>query len=87
MQPPQPAPRPSLLAEAVGWYGTIAILAAYALSSFGLIEHGPLYQALNLTGGLGVAWICWRKRAWQAFWLDAVWAAVALVWLVRQLAA
>ena len=45
----------------------------------------PLYQALNLTGALGVAWVCWRKRTWQAFWLEAIWAGVALIALVRGL--
>lgn len=81
MQEPQ-APRSSLLAEAVGWYGMLAILAAYALLSFDVVAKGWLYQTLNLTGGLGVAWVCWRKRTWQAFWLEAVWACIALVSLL-----
>lgn len=85
MQDTHIAPRPSVLAEVVGWYGMVAILAAYALSSFGVIGQGPLYQALNLTGGLGVAWICWCKRTWQGFWLEAIWATVALVSLARLL--
>jgi hypothetical protein len=76
---------PSLLAEAVGWYGMIAILGAYALSSFDVIGRGPLYHALNLTGAVGVGWICWRKRTWQPFWLEAIWGAVALVALLRAL--
>lgn len=83
----QNAPRPSRLAEAVGWYGMLAILSAYALSSFGVLAHGALYQLLNLTGGLGVGWICWQRRTWQAFWLEAIWAAVALVALLRLLTA
>ncbi len=85
MQDTQHAPRPSLLAEVVGWYGMVAILGAYALSNFDVIAQGPLYQTLNLTGGFGLAWVCWRKRTWQAFWLEAIWTAIALVTLVRLL--
>lgn len=79
-----PARPVSLPAEIAGWYGTGAILAAYALSSFALLVPGDrLYQLLNLTGALGVAWVCWHKRTWQAFWLEAIWAAIASVSLAR----
>jgi hypothetical protein len=80
-----PAPLSSSLpAEIAGWYGTAAILGAYALSSFGVFATADRsYQLLNLTGALGVAWVCWRKRTWQAFWLEAIWAAIAVVALVR----
>lgn len=79
-------PRTPRAAEIAGWYGTLAILAAYALSSFGALQAPDRsYQALNLTGALGVAWVCWHKRTWQAFWLEAVWAAIALVALARSL--
>jgi hypothetical protein len=84
---PAPAPRPfSLPAEIVGWYGAVAILAAYAANSFALLANTDVaYQLLNLTGALGVAWVCWHKRTWQAFWLEAVWGAIALVALARGL--
>lgn len=73
----------SLPAEIAGWYGTAAILAAYALSSFHVLATGDrVYQLLNLTGALGVAWVCWQKRTWQAFWLEAIWATIALVALL-----
>lgn len=80
----QPAPRPfSLPAEIAGWYGTAAILSAYALSSFRVLATtGCTYQLLNFTGALGVAWVCWHKRTWQAFWLEAIWAAIAIIALL-----
>jgi hypothetical protein len=80
-----PEPRPfSLAAEVAGWYGTAAILAAYAMSSFGALATGDVvYQLLNLTGAAGVAWVCWHKRTWQAFWLEAIWAAIAVIALIR----
>ena len=49
-------------------------------------ETDATTQLLNLTGALGVAWVCWRKRTWQPFWLEALAAAVALVALARSLA-
>jgi hypothetical protein len=73
----------SFVADVAGWYGTAAILSAYALNAFGVLTSAGLtYKLLNLTGALGVAWICWRNAAWQAFWLEAIWAAVALVSIV-----
>lgn len=84
----QPTPRAANLPlEIVGWYGTAAILTAYALLSFGVLaDTSVVFQLLNLTGALGVAAVCWHKRAWQAFWLDAIWALIAAVSLVRSLA-
>jgi len=79
------SPEWSLCAEVAGWYGTAAILGAYAMSSFGVLQpKDRAYQLLNLTGALGVAWVCWRNATWQAFWLEAVWAAIALVALARR---
>jgi hypothetical protein len=77
-------PSLSLAADVAGWYGTAAILGAYALSSFEILRpRDRLYQLLNLTGALGVAWVCWEKATWQPFWLEAIWAAIALVALLR----
>jgi hypothetical protein len=83
---PQPAAGANLLAEVAGWYGTAAILSAFALSSFHVLDvHDIAYLLLNLTGAACVGWTCWRKRAWQAFWLEAVWALVAAIGLARAL--
>jgi len=85
---PSPAPAANAalerLADAVGWCGTVAILGAFALNSFHVLgPRDPCYLLLNLGGAAGVGWVCWRKRAWQAFWLEAVWGLVAAVALVR----
>lgn len=76
----------SLVAELAGWYGTVAIVGAYALNSFAVLAvTDRTYMLLNLTGALGVAWVCWRKRTWQAFWLEAVWGVIAMVALARSM--
>lgn len=68
--------------EILGWYGTLAILAAYGLNSHGHLEQGATYQLLNLTGATGVGLVCWRRRTWQAFALEAAWGLVALSALI-----
>lgn len=87
MVSPAPASAPTALAtDVAGWYGMLAILAAYALNAFGVLTNADFaLHALNLTGALGVAWVCWCKRTWQAFWLEAIWAAIATVALARLL--
>lgn len=63
-----------------GWYGVIAILAAYALMSFKIIQSdGLLYQLLNLTGAIGIATEAASKKDKQPVVLNIVWAVIALV--------
>ena len=72
--------------ELAGWYGVIAILAAYGLVSFNMVgANGIVYQFLNLTGGGSIALISIRKRAFQPATLNIAWALVALVALIRLL--
>lgn len=82
---PSSPPKPPLWIEVLGWYGTLAIVGAYAGLSFGWLEEGTTYQLLNLTGAIGVGLVCWSRRTWQPFWLEVVWAAVAATALVRLL--
>lgn len=70
--------------ELAGWYGAVAILLAYALSSFSVIDSGDLvYQLLNLTGALGIVIISYVKGVKQPAALNAVWAIVALIAIVQ----
>lgn len=72
------------LIEAYGWYGIAAILLAYALNAFGLISAESVwYVLLNLTGSIGVVAVSVRKRNSQPAVLNAIWAAVALVALLK----
>ena len=72
--------------ELAGWYGVIAILAAYGLVSFNMVgANGIVYQLLNLTGGGSIALISIRKRAFQPATLNIAWALVALAALIRLL--
>ena len=66
--------------EIAGWYGMLACLGAYALTSFGIIEsQGLAFALLNLTGGLGLMAIAWYKGVVQSVILNLVWIAVAII--------
>lgn len=70
-----------------GWYGTLAILAAYAANTAGWLESSSSgYQLLNLSGASGVAAVCFVRRTWQAFFLEVAWALIAAASLVRTFA-
>lgn len=72
------------VAEIIGWYGTFAILLAYALVSFNEIKaDGWLFQLLNLTGALGIITISLVKGVRQSVALNAFWAIIAIAALVR----
>ncbi len=72
-----------LLAEIAGWYGTTAILTAYALVSFNLISgYGIIFQLLNLTGAIGIIIIASYKKVAQSIVLNIVWSIVAIFAIV-----
>jgi len=73
---PEHPPIP-LWVTAVGWYGVLAILGAYYLSSLDKIDQGGLYQTLNATGAVGLGVLCFKKRAWQPLALNLAWLAIA----------
>jgi hypothetical protein len=73
--------------EIFGWYGAVAILAAYAGVTFGVLSSngggGILFQFLNLTGALGLVVVSFYKKTYQPGVLNLVWTLVALVALIR----
>lgn len=73
----------TLISEIAGWLGVGAIVAAYLMVSFKLVDSDDaVYQILNLVGALLIAWISYRKRLLQTVVLNVFWAAIALVALV-----
>lgn len=66
--------------ELFGWYGTFAIILAYVLVSFSVLQPTSLiYQILNGTGALGVVLISFHKKAYQPGFLNIVWTLIAVV--------
>ena len=72
--------------EIIGWYGTIAIVGAYAAVSFSVLSPGSLvYQILNGTGAIGIVLVSLRKRAYQPAALNAIWTIIAAVAILKML--
>ncbi len=79
----QKGPIVNKLIEIFGWYGTCAIVLAYALVSFSVINADSLvYQLLNLTGALGIVAVSFHKKNYQPGVLNIIWFVVALIAIV-----
>ncbi len=73
-----------IVEEIIGWYGTVAIVFAYALLSFGaMASNSIIYQLLNATGALGILYISFKKKAYQPGVLNLIWTIIAVVAIVR----
>ncbi|HEX8946680.1 MAG TPA: hypothetical protein VF829_00485 [Candidatus Paceibacterota bacterium] len=72
--------RASSTIEILGWYGVVATILAYALVSSSVLAPTSLwYQGLNFTGAVGVTIETWYRKDYQPFWLNLIWALIALV--------
>ncbi len=72
------------LLELFGWYGTIAIVVAYSLSSFSIIETSNIwYQILNATGALGIVAVSYYKKAYQPMVLNIIWTIIGVIALAN----
>lgn len=70
--------------EVLGWYGTTAIIGAYALNSFGLLSSLNInYQLLNLTGAIGITVVSFNKRDYQPGVLNFIWTIIALIAIIK----
>lgn len=68
----------------VGWYGVLAILLAYGLVTFNIVEaRSYIYQLLNLTGALGIVIEATTKKDIQPAVLNIVWAIVAIIAVIQ----
>ena len=62
----------------------IAILSAYFLVSFNVISAQTIfYQALNITGALGIVYNSFKKKDVQPAILNIIWAIIALIAIIR----
>ncbi len=70
--------------EMFGWYGTIAIVGAYAMLSFGVLQSdGILYQLLNVTGAIGIVLVSFQKKAYQPGVLNIIWTLIAFIAIIK----
>jgi hypothetical protein len=70
----------SMLIEVVGWTGSLAVLAAYALLSTGRMRARSFgYQALNIADALGMAINGWAHSALPSVFNNVIWRGSALL--------
>ncbi len=75
------------LTQVIGWYGTIAIVGAYALTSFGYLSSENIwYQILNGTGAIGIVIISLNKKAYQPAVLNIIWTIIAVIAIIKAVA-
>lgn len=77
--------KPSRIVDALGWYGMLAVTAAYALNARGYLDDGLVYQSLNATGALALLVLCHAKRDWPTLTLEVVWLVASIAGLVAAL--
>ena len=69
--------------QSIGWCGTILVLLAYALLSFGiLLPHSFWYQLLNLIGAIGIVIDTYYKKDYPPEILNIIWMCIALITLI-----
>ncbi len=67
-----------------GWYGAIAIVGAYYMVSFGILDvQSIFYQLLNITGALWIVTISYIKWAYQPMTLNLIWFIIGMIALIK----
>lgn len=73
-----------IAAEAVGWYGTIAIVGAYFGLSMGWFQQDTYrYHFINLTGAIALGIIAYAKETYQVVTLEVIWGTVACIGMFK----
>lgn len=74
------------MSQAIQIAGALAILVAYALAQFGVIDQRSYpYLVLNLLGAVALGVIAWVEDLWGFFLLELAWTAVSAWGLVSRL--
>jgi hypothetical protein len=70
--------------ELIGWLGFVLIVSAYLLITIKLVDVSSVaYHVMNLTGAMCMVVNAKHKGARPLFWLNIVWALVAIMGLVQ----
>ena len=74
------------MSEALQIAGALAILVAYGLAQFKVVDQRAYsYILLNLAGAVVLGVIAYAERLWGFFLLEVAWAFVALAGLAERL--
>jgi hypothetical protein len=70
--------------EQIGWIGFVLIISAYLFVTIKLVEvSSPTYHLMNLSGALCMIANAKHNKAKPLFWLNIVWALVAIMGLLQ----
>jgi hypothetical protein len=70
--------------DALGWVGSIEILAAFGLNSFQKIaSNSVVFQVLNLTGGLLLIVNSIYHEAYPFTFINSVWVIISIAALIK----
>ena len=73
-----------LLIDVLGWVGSIEVILAYGLISYGRVDNkSVLYQILNLTGAIFLIINTIYYGAYPSTFINVVWVVIAVVALYR----
>ncbi len=73
------------MSEAIQIAGALAILVAYALAQFGVIDQRSYsYLVPNLLGAVVLSVIAWVEDLWGFFLLELAWTLVSAWGLVQR---
>jgi phage-related minor tail protein len=73
----------SLLIQIIGWSGTIVLIGAYALNSFGVLpSQGLVYPILNLYAAIALGIRVWADKNMSNLILEIFWGGVAVAALL-----
>lgn len=71
--------------DIIGWYGIVAVLLAFALTSWRIIPQGWSSNLLNLTGAIAIVIQTASRRVYQPAVLNSIWTLIALAAIIRLL--
>lgn len=73
-----------VIIEIFGWYGAVAIVFAYVLVSFSVLEPTSItFQLLNVSGSLGIIIVSLSKKVFQSVTLNTIWLVVGIVAIIK----
>ena len=68
----------------VGWAGTITLILAYTLNSFGIIPStGLLYPTLNIIAAILLGIRVYADKNWSNLFLEFFWFGVAVISVIK----
>jgi hypothetical protein len=74
------------LIDALGWIGSLCVLAAYGLNSYQLLKSDSiLFYSLNIAGGIFLIIYSTEKGAYANTFINIVWVIIAVPAILKVL--